>query len=231
MNIGEIKDYDITVKVRNNYLLAKMRARGYFTIAALSRACGVRQKKIGLFVNLAYAPFRSPPGKLGTRNMCWVKDALRLAKHFRCLPEDLFPPQHIRKSLPLNQASFEASFEDVGWLLNGAERLALPPDQHIETEELKTLLMKTVDSLTPREQTVLRMRFGLDGEPERSLKEVAEFFGVITERIRQIEAKALRKLRHPSRSRLLKEGTDKRPAPELMEDFDRKNWMPGGVFG
>ena len=60
-------------------------------------------------------------------------------------------------------------------------------------------------SLTQREQEVLRLRFGLDDGRSRTLEEVGKEFRVTRERIRQIEAKALRKLRHPSRSRRLKD--------------------------
>ena len=63
-------------------------------------------------------------------------------------------------------------------------------------------------SLTQREQDVLRLRFGLDDGRSRTLEEVGKEFSVTRERIRQIEAKALRKLRHPSRSRRLKDYLD-----------------------
>ena len=62
-----------------------------------------------------------------------------------------------------------------------------------------------LQTLSPREERVIRLRFGLDNEGhERTLEEVGQNFNVTRERIRQIEAKALRKLRHPSRARVLK---------------------------
>ena len=68
--------------------------------------------------------------------------------------------------------------------------------------------MERLDTLTEREQKVLKLRFGLvDGRP-RTLEEVGKEFNVTRERIRQIEAKALRKLRHPSRSKKLKDYLD-----------------------
>jgi RNA polymerase primary sigma factor len=70
---------------------------------------------------------------------------------------------------------------------------------------LKEQLVDVLDTLTPREQNVLRLRFGLDDGRSRTLEEVGKRFDVTRERIRQIEAKALRKLRHPSRSRKLKD--------------------------
>lgn len=73
---------------------------------------------------------------------------------------------------------------------------------------LKEQLMDVLDTLTPREEKVLRLRFGLDDGRARTLEEVGKEFKVTRERIRQIEAKALRKLRHPSRSKKLKDYLD-----------------------
>ena len=70
---------------------------------------------------------------------------------------------------------------------------------------LKEQLMDVLDTLTPREEKVLKLRFGLDDGRARTLEEVGKEFNVTRERIRQIEAKALRKLRHPSRSKKLKD--------------------------
>ena len=73
---------------------------------------------------------------------------------------------------------------------------------------LREQLMEVLETLTPREQKVLRLRFGLDDGCQRTLEEVGKEFHVTRERIRQIEAKALRKLRHPSRSKKLKDYID-----------------------
>ena len=73
---------------------------------------------------------------------------------------------------------------------------------------LKEQLVEVLGTLTEREQKVLRLRFGLDDGRARTLEEVGKEFNVTRERIRQIEAKALRKLRHPSRSRKLKDYLD-----------------------
>ncbi len=73
---------------------------------------------------------------------------------------------------------------------------------------MKEQLEEVLDTLTPREEKVLRLRFGLDDGHQRTLEEVGKEFNVTRERIRQIEAKALRKLRHPSRSKKLKDYLD-----------------------
>ena len=81
----------------------------------------------------------------------------------------------------------------------------LAPSDAATFTMLREQLIDVLDTLTPREQKVLRLRFGLDDGRARTLEEVGKEFEVTRERIRQIEAKALRKLRHPSRSKKLKD--------------------------
>ena len=73
---------------------------------------------------------------------------------------------------------------------------------------LREQLIGVLNSLTPREEKVLRLRYGIDDGRPRTLEEVGKEFNVTRERIRQIEAKALRKLRNPTRSRRLKDYLD-----------------------
>ena len=81
----------------------------------------------------------------------------------------------------------------------------MDPSEAASHQLLKEQVQEVVASLTPREQKVLILRFGLEDGRSRTLEEVGREFNVTRERIRQIEAKALRKLRHPSRSKKLKD--------------------------
>ena len=74
--------------------------------------------------------------------------------------------------------------------------------------DLRDAVTRALENLTPREERVLRMRFGLGTNSNSTLEEVGQTFSVTRERIRQIEAKALRKLKHPSRSRALRSFLD-----------------------
>ncbi len=82
------------------------------------------------------------------------------------------------------------------------------PSDSVAFIMLKEQLLGVLDTLTPREEKVLRLRYGIDDGKPRTLEEVGREFNVTRERIRQIEAKALRKLRHPSRSKKLKDFLD-----------------------
>src|SRR5262245_59803010 len=84
------------------------------------------------------------------------------------------------------------------------DRGVVSPADAVININLKEMTEQVLNMLTPREERVLKMRFGLEDGTERTLEEVGRAFGVTRERIRQIEAKALRKLRHPSRSRRLR---------------------------
>lgn len=123
------------------------------------------------------------------------------------------PPEKVREILKIAQepVSLETPIgeEDDSHLGDFIEdQDAQSPADHAAYELLKEQLEDVLDTLTDREENVLRLRFGLDDGRTRTLEEVGKVFGVTRERIRQIEAKALRKLRHPSRSKRLKDFMD-----------------------
>jgi len=131
------------------------------------------------------------------------------------LPEEIgaemdMPTEKVRNILKIAQepVSLETPIgeEDDSHLGDFIEdQDATSPADHAAYEMMKKQLENVLDTLTDREDNVLRLLFGLDDGRTRTLEEVGKVFGVTRERIRQIEAKALRKLRHPSRSKQLKD--------------------------
>jgi RNA polymerase primary sigma factor len=85
------------------------------------------------------------------------------------------------------------------------DKIATPPNEAATRGLLREQINEVLSELTDRERKVILLRFGLEDDRSRTLEEVGKEFNVTRERIRQIEAKALRKLRHPSRSRKLKD--------------------------
>ncbi|MCL4379979.1 sigma-70 family RNA polymerase sigma factor, partial [Candidatus Dependentiae bacterium] len=90
----------------------------------------------------------------------------------------------------------------------------------VASNDLKERVREVLKTLTPREEKVLKMRFGIDVASEHTLEEVGKDFSVTRERIRQIEVKALRKLRHPSRAKKLESFFDKKFETIVTDDED-----------
>jgi RNA polymerase primary sigma factor len=108
-----------------------------------------------------------------------------------------------RSPISLETPVGEEGDTELGQLIEDPD--AVRPDEVVADQLLKEQVTKVLNSLEGREERVLRLRFGLDDGRPRTLEEVGKEFGLTRERIRQIESHALRKLRHPSRSRKLRE--------------------------
>ena len=106
-----------------------------------------------------------------------------------------------REPLSLSSPIGEEEDAQLGDFVEDKEAIA--PSEAASLTMLHTEVEDVLDTLTPRERRVLQLRFGLVDGQQRTLEEVGKRFGVTRERIRQIEGKALRKLRHPSRSKRL----------------------------
>ncbi|MCC7312182.1 MAG: sigma-70 family RNA polymerase sigma factor, partial [Sulfuritalea sp.] len=123
------------------------------------------------------------------------------------------PEEKIRKILKISKEpiSMETPIGDdddshLGDFIE--DQATLSPDDAALFASLRDVTKEVLDSLTPREAKVLRMRFGIEMNTDHTLEEVGKQFDVTRERIRQIEAKALRKLRHPTRSEKLRSFLD-----------------------
>jgi len=119
------------------------------------------------------------------------------------------PPEKVRRILRTSQEpiSLETPIGDddeshLGDFIE--DKTVMSPEQHVLRQALRQQLEEVLSTLSEREEQVLRYRFGLEDDTEYTLEQVGKKFGVTRERIRQIEAKALRKLRHPHRAKYLR---------------------------
>jgi len=143
--------------------------------------------------------------KFSTYATWWIRQAITraIADQARTIRIPVHMVETINKLIRVSRQLLQEDDSHLGDFIEDQEALA--PADAAAYELLKEQLEDVLDTLTEREENVLRLRFGLDDGRTRTLEEVGKVFGVTRERIRQIEAKALRKLRHPSRSKRLKD--------------------------
>jgi hypothetical protein len=181
-----MKDYNLLLKVRNNYLLTAMRENGIETAQELSRAAGVPPSEVGRYLNLKKAPYN----KYGDLTPGIVKIATCLKRSI----SSLFPESHLYIALEKNTGEVEISTDEISGLLSDFSALTA-----IEHSERDSALLDVIETLKPIEREVITKRFGFYGEP-MLLKDIAKDLGLSGVRIGAIEAKALRKMRHPNNS-------------------------------
>jgi RNA polymerase sigma factor (sigma-70 family) len=187
-----MKELEVTVRVRNNRLKERREALG-MSQPELAAAAGV-----SLTAYRELEALRRSPRIEGQGSWRWREIALQLAR-FHCVePEELFPPTVMAVGTPV--ASRRVNGDDIFPLLTAhQERLLESPEVAHERTEIRERVQQALASIPPRDAKVLRLRFGLDDGVERTLEEVGVDLDVQRERVRQLEARALRTLRHPSR--------------------------------
>lgn len=183
-------DYQIEIRVRNGRILALMRRAGHFSVASLCRAMGTpNQYSVAQIIDMKTSPLN--------RSGEWRPYVLKMAEALNCLPDDLFTEAQRTSVMESNRAVIAVSEAEVGSFLERARAAAMTPEHVAALHERKGLIHEAIATLTPRERSIVIDRFGLFGAEERTLEEVGATHGVTKDRIRQIEAKALRKLKHP----------------------------------
>jgi RNA polymerase sigma factor (sigma-70 family) len=189
-----VNEYRIKVTVRNNLLLTAIENAGYANVASFCRVSDIRQQSLGRLIAMKEPPL------LNTGEFSSL--AKKVMEELCALPTELWTSEQLTMKLTTNVARRDMDMGGMRAALgmtaeNALEMLEV--DDSLFDEERKSKVMEVVDTLTPRERKVLVLRFGLDGCKEHTLEEIGPMFDVGKERIRQIEAKALRKLKHPSR--------------------------------
>jgi RNA polymerase sigma factor (sigma-70 family) len=186
-----VKEIELTLRLRNNRLKERREALG-MTQPELAAAAGVSPSAYQELEALRRSPRKREDGG-------WRDIATQLAR-FHCVePEELFPPSVLAVETPVATRRINAG--DILPLLSAhQQRLLEGPDAAHDRAELREQVQRALAGLRPREAEVLRLRFGLDGGDERTLEQAGVVLDVQKERVRQLEARALRRLRHPSRA-------------------------------
>src|SRR5436190_5514677 len=161
------KDYIVQVKIRNGPLLRAIRMRGHKTAAAFAEASKVTPTTVGKYLALTFAPINNK-GE-------WKQSALQMATALRLPPDSLFPEQHLDRVFAKTSGELELSKEEVAALI--APEIPPDPEQLLIEQDVSNAIAKLFTGLTPREERVIRYRFGFTGE-EKALDEVAEEQGV-----------------------------------------------------
>jgi len=187
-------DYRVDIKVRNQNLLNIIEKNGYKTIGEFCRLNNIMRhvSRIGDLVNFKASP-------LNAEGDFWPF-IYEISDLLMCSPEDFFSESQLTMEIENNKRTILMREAEVKMLASTYNTTPLL-EEIIDQDKVKKLIYEKLETLTPREQKVLTLRFGLNNCGEHTLDEVGQVFEINRERVRQIEAKALRKLRHPSRSK------------------------------
>ena len=186
-----MKDFRVKVRVQNNRLLQRREELG-LTQGDLAKRVPMSWGNYSAFERLSLSPIYIKTGY-------WRPEARMLADFHGVTCDDLWPDC----VLAVQRNSFERSVNATDLALLAVGSPPDPPDLLAEGSELKQILAGAMRGLTERDKLIIEMRFGLNGQEELTLNEIAQKFEVGRERIRQIEGRALRKLRSPSNARSL----------------------------
>ena len=179
----------------------------YESISRIKKTCRLLSQEIG----------RKPTEAEISEHMEMTVEKLRFIARLAQLPISLETPIYIEK----DPCSNEGGIHKYLCLADIIEADEATQEEHLHKRLLREDLEKVLDSLSPRERDVIRLRYGFDDGRMKTLEEIGQIFNVTRERIRQIEAKALRKLRHPNRNSVLKEYIY-RHQPDNLQESDEE---------
>jgi RNA polymerase sigma factor (sigma-70 family) len=205
-----MSDYRVSVKVQNNNILKIIEKQGHESIASFCKEHGFSQSWLGRIVNMKITPF-DKDGEVR-------KGVLRLLEILNIGIDQAFTENQMSASLESNKRKFEIEEAEVKHFLHRADN-AKPIEHLVVEEEISKNIEFTLDTLPSRERKIIEKRFGLNGEEPMTLHDIGKEFNVGGQRIREIEASALRKMRHPTRSDRLREYVDEEYVYEPRKDM------------
>ena len=196
------KAFELTMTLRNNLLKSRREALG-LSRSALAKLIGVGISDYGRLEALKQRPTRMPTER--HPELRWLAIAQRIANFYNVLPENLWPDEILEVQKVEAVKTFD--LDDLHPLLSDHQALMLEsPEDILIQREFELDVSRALEKIKPREREVLRGRFGFDSE-ERTQADIGKDYGVQRTRINQIEALALRKLRHPANGNLVQFAT------------------------
>lgn len=194
-----MEEYRVDVKVRNNIILKKIEEAGYKTLGEFCRLNGIMKyvSQLGSIINMKESPLQTD----GQFRKCIIHAGSLLG----CDPLDFFTDTQLHTILKTNKRIIKVNEAEMRFMLENHTEQKLLEDM-VEDEQKECAIQDLLNTLTPKEKQVIEMRMGLgEYDREHTLKEISEKMGyAFSERARQIEAKALRKMRHPSRAKMVR---------------------------
>ena len=182
------KNIRVEIKIKNN-ILYRLIMKESKSVSQFCEKYDLCQETVGKLLSFKRSPRNKYTGE-------WRRCAIRLSEIFRMLPEDIFDEEF--EDIQKNTISIEGNLSYFDGKLTA--KLEAPIK-----DGLADAINDILRTLPAREKKVIEMRYGLNGNLEMTLEDIGDMMGVGRERIRQIEAKALRRLRHPTRARKLVE--------------------------
>lgn len=206
-----MKEFRLEIKIKNNLLYRAIKDAGFKTIKDFCKKTEISYQMTCHLITMRISPiskvYRSKRTK--KENGVFIQHVYKICNALNKTPSDLFSQCHIDYDGPGKTTTEIGKKEIDSYLEMTRQNNLLECDDFTDKidieQNLPTIIDQQLNTLTPREAKVIRMRFGIDMNSDYTLEEIGKQFDVNRERIRQIEAKALRKLRHHSRSKKLVE--------------------------
>jgi RNA polymerase sigma factor (sigma-70 family) len=196
-----MNEYRVKISVRNNLLLTAIEEAGYSSQVEFAEACGVSLGAINRLCSLKEAPINL--------NGTFSSAASAAMEVLGACPSDLWTEEQLTMNLKQNSATLEVDKNSLLSVLSkksiGENLEQLTPEEQYAKKQFKELMHKALDKLDDRHRKVLQIRFGMNNIDSQTLEEVGRTLDRNTERIRQMEANGLRKMRHPDVSKQIRE--------------------------
>lgn len=203
-----MREYRVKITVKNNLLLSAIEAAGYKTQTEFARAAELRVGDVNALVALRAAPIDS---HLGT----FTLHASKIMEALGAAPTDLWTSEQLNMKLKRNSSETMLAAPAIHELLeSNAVMMTLPdPEDSVYQGEVRAIIGDMLKTMTSREADILRKRSGFGARKEMTFQEIADEYGLSHERVMQIQEKAFRKLRHPSRGEPLRVLLDELSGP------------------